>query len=273
MRSKGNMQIGRRLALLLALIVGALALSSGIALAATITCQSGVDCFGTNNADTLIGTDDPDDIYGRRGADILRGRDQPDNLYGQRGSDTLLGGPGDDLEAPDNTNDALIGGPGNDTLRGGADRDYYHFLNNWGKDTIADSTSNSSLIFQLEDKVVTDDLTIRFNSDDASPEVKNTSGTSTVNWESDTLIQYVLSGEGDDNITGDLLNNIIYGGKGADTISSLSGNDGIFVAGDGYVDTVNCGSGLFGAQDNDFVYYDSSDVVNDNCEQKQLATP
>jgi len=39
--------VGMRLALLLAFIVSILALSGGIALAATITCQAGVGCLGT----------------------------------------------------------------------------------------------------------------------------------------------------------------------------------------------------------------------------------
>jgi len=125
----------------------------------------------------------------------------------------------------------------------------------------------------LEDKVVTDNLTITLFASDASPEVKNASGTSTINWGSDTIIQTVESGDGNDNITGEFSSNLIYGGKGSDTISSGAGNDTIAVANDGYVDNVNCGNGLFSAQDNDFVSYGSFDVVSNNCEQKQVASP
>jgi Ca2+-binding RTX toxin-like protein len=101
--------------------------------------------------------------------------------------------------------------------------------------------------------------------------VKNASATSTLNWESTTLIDNVYSGTGDDNITGNLLDNTIYGRQGSDTISSLAGNDSIYVV-DGEVDHVDCGSGLFGGQDEDYVNHDSFDLVSNNCEVKVPAT-
>ncbi len=61
----------------------------------------------------------------------------------------------------------------------------------------------------------------------------NASATSTINWESTTLIKDVYSGYGDDKITGSFLDNIIYGGQGTDTISSLAGDYYIYVAHDG----------------------------------------
>jgi Ca2+-binding RTX toxin-like protein len=116
----------------------------------------------------------------------------------------------------------------------------------------------------------TEDLTIKLLPG-AGPEVKNASGTSTLNWESTTLVDNLYSGFGDDNITGNLLDNIIYGSQGSDTISSLSGDDFIYVARDGEKDYVNCGSGFIG-QDHDYVVHDSSDVVSNNCEEKHLPT-
>jgi len=52
----------------------------------------------------------------------------------------------------------------------------------------------------------------------------------------------------------------------------LGGNDVINVI-DGEVDNVNCGNGFLGTQDHDYVFYDSFDVVNDNCEVKVPDTP
>jgi hypothetical protein len=63
MTSVGKLGTGRRLALLLASIVGVLALSGGMALAATVTCQVGVYCLGTKDADTIGGTANKDAIY------------------------------------------------------------------------------------------------------------------------------------------------------------------------------------------------------------------
>jgi RTX calcium-binding nonapeptide repeat (4 copies) len=67
------------------------------------------------------------------------------------------------------------------------------------------------------------------------------------------------------------LANTIYGRQGTDTISSLSGNDHIYVI-DGEKDFVNCGSGLFGGEDQDYVAHDAFDAVSNNCEVKVLDT-
>ncbi len=88
----------------------------------------------------------------------------------------------------------------------------------------------------------------------------SSSGISTINRESGALISEVVSGDGDDTITGTFLEDTIYGGHGTDTISSLSGNDAIDVV-QGEVDHVDCGLDLFGSQDHDSVYLDFIDVV------------
>jgi Ca2+-binding RTX toxin-like protein len=122
---------------MLTAILAALMLSSGVALAATITCQAGVDCVGTRKADDLKGTAGKDHIYGRRGGDILRGLGEFDELHGQYGKDRLFGGPEKDF---------LIGGPGNDALGGGGGDDWYFFGDNWGKDTITDDANSANSI-------------------------------------------------------------------------------------------------------------------------------
>jgi Ca2+-binding RTX toxin-like protein len=257
MLGEGQRDMKGRALLVLVMVVAALTLSSGVALAATITCQAGVDCVGTLGADTLEGTAGNDHIYGGGGGDTLKGFNAFDELYGQRGSDRLFGGP---------TKDGLYGGPGNDELNGGADYDAYRFhTNSWGKDTISDNTSAGSTLFfgVAGDEEVTDELSITLYPG-TGPEVKNAGGTSTIDWGSDTLIKNVYSGNGDDTITGNLLNNAITGGKGTDTISSGPGNDDIDVA-DGEVDYVNCGSGLFGSQDYDYVTHDPFDVISATC--------
>ena len=76
--------------------------------------------------------------------------------------------------------------------------------------------------------IVTDDLTIRLFPT-TGPEVKNASATSTINWESTTLIRNVHSGDGDDTITGNFSGNTINGMQGEDTISTLGGDDHIYV--------------------------------------------
>jgi Ca2+-binding RTX toxin-like protein len=216
----------RRTALLFATMVLALVVFSGGALAVTLTCEAEVECFGTKRADTLNGSEGNDYIYSKGRGDTLSGFGGIDWLYGQGGADKLFGGP--DV-------DHLIGGPGNDALSGGEDYDHYYFGSGWGKDSITDSTASSRNMVIFQDPAnghisLSDDLTIKLFPGEG-PEVKNTSGTSTINWEEDA-VQYVASGAGDDHITGSFLDNTIYGGEGADNISASVGDDTIYV-GDG----------------------------------------
>ncbi len=78
--------------LLAAVLGSALALSGGVALAATVQCRSNQTCTGTHRADVLKGTAGENTMFGRRGDDTLRGLGKRDVLYGEAGSDTLSGG-------------------------------------------------------------------------------------------------------------------------------------------------------------------------------------
>ncbi len=63
----------RRAFLLLTVMVAALVLASGVALAQIINCPTGADglCVGTDNSDTLNGTNSADDMRGLKGQDTL----------------------------------------------------------------------------------------------------------------------------------------------------------------------------------------------------------
>ena len=258
----------RRTGVLFAATLLALVVFSGVALAATISCVAGVECFGTTQADTLNGSDGQDFIFGRGSGDTIKGFGVNDFLYGQGGADKLFGGA--DI-------DALIGGPGNDALSGGVDRDDYYFGDGWGKDTITDSaTPANRLIFYIspnESLPATDDLTIKLVSGEG-PEVKNASGTSTINWEGN-IIDEVNTGTGDDQITGNSAANIIDSNDGgADTISAGGGDDVINVNDGGGDDVVNCGDNIVipgsgGIPDNDRVFSDPGDQIASNCENNQ----
>ena len=250
----------KKMALPLTAVMAAIVLSSGVALAATITCQSGVDCFGTNNADTLEGTASYDKIYGRGGADTLKGVGGSfDALYGQSGGDRLFGGTGKDL---------LVGGAGKDALSGGSGVDQYYFGDGWGKDSITEKAALGNTIKFFNDPytggLVTYDLIVDLRSG-AGPEARNTSGTNTINW-GGNVIDVVASGDGDDRITGNAAANALHGNGGADTISGGDGDDEIWVIDSFTGDTVHCGAG------EDTVVYDVdpvtlvSDVINSDCE-------
>ena len=90
----------RKMAIMLGLVMVAIFVAAGVALAATIT--------GTGKDETLIGTAYADTIKAKGGADEVRGLGGPDLLYGNGGRDEVVGGYGQDK---------LYGGYGNDLLR------------------------------------------------------------------------------------------------------------------------------------------------------------
>jgi Ca2+-binding RTX toxin-like protein len=81
---------------------------------------------GNDNPETLIGTNDAEEIRGEGGNDIINGLDGSDLLRGGRGDDTIDGGAGNDRLRGDRGNDILTGGEGRDRfsfdIRGGTDR-------------------------------------------------------------------------------------------------------------------------------------------------------
>ena len=256
MVSKGHIGIGRQIVLLLAAILGAVLLSSGVALAATITCQAWVDCFGTKRADTLNGTSGEDYIYGRGGADTLRGFGEEDQLFGQGGNDSLFGGA---------EHEFMVGGAGDDALNGGGNLDSYYFEDGWGHDTITDEAVADSQIWFYDHLNTggwdTDDMIVDLRSG-AGPEAKDESGTNRINWEGN-VVDTVFGGAGDDRITGNASADKLYGKTGADIIYGGGGDDEISVhdiPGGATDDTVHCGAGK------DTVAYDTDlfGVISDN---------
>ena len=115
----------RRTLLVVTMMVVALLLASGVALA--------VNKVGTNGPDTLRGTNGNDNLLGRGGNDKLFSLNGRDNLLGGPGKDcllcratrpdryfegdkNLLGGPGNDLVWAGKGSDNVAGGEGNDLL-------------------------------------------------------------------------------------------------------------------------------------------------------------
>ncbi len=73
--------------------------------------------------DTILGSNDPEDINGNLGNDIIAGQGGNDTLRGGQGLDTLLGGLGNDELYGNRGEDIIDGGEGNDSLFGGQDND------------------------------------------------------------------------------------------------------------------------------------------------------
>jgi len=115
----------RRLSLLLALVVTALVVISGVAIADTINCFSDRICVGTDGPDTLNGTS---------GFDYLDARQGNDQLYGHEGYDILDGDAYDAHDTSTDGDDRLGGGQTSDEMYGYGGND--KFLGRWGGDYI-----------------------------------------------------------------------------------------------------------------------------------------
>lgn len=122
----------RTLVLLLAAMMAALLLASGVAWA--------VNKVGTQGRDFLKGTD---------GADNLAGRGNNDRIFGLAGKDHLIGGPrkdvvvgGSERYTPYGGEKHLLGGPGNDVVFGGKGSD--NISGNEGNDFVANGPNPST---------------------------------------------------------------------------------------------------------------------------------
>src|SRR5918998_2616515 len=129
----------RRLVFVLTVIVAALFMTSGVALAVTKIGTDGPDTLrGTNGDDDLIGLGANDVLFTFKGRDNLVGGPGKDwvlggnevralggkkNLGGGSGNDAVFGGTGSDNVLGDSGNDDLGGGRGSDSVVGAQGRD------------------------------------------------------------------------------------------------------------------------------------------------------
>jgi Ca2+-binding RTX toxin-like protein len=275
----------RRAILLLTVMITALALASGVAIAQVVTCPTGANgiCVGTDNNDTLNGTAAGDDMRGLKGQDTLNAAADFDLLNGGRGNDTLNG------EAD---NDTLSGDLGDDTLKGGAQDDAYLFADGWGQDRIVDDAATGMFGERLSFSLVNEPITMDLISSPARPEVQ--SGSNTLNFGPNVSVNEVDGSSKGDTIKGDTSNDFLNGIQGNDGVIGRGGNDTVvgmdgkdtlvggpgeddFDAGGGAdrieaaekvaePDSISCGGG------NDIVFFDQGidTLLNANaCENKR----
>ena len=134
--------------------------------AATIHCPPAgapVNCVGTNEADTMLGTAKDDNMAGADGDDTMFGFARNDQMTGQLGDDTMsggsgidfmVGGVGNDKVSGDSGDDVIEGRTGSDTLKGSSGNDIiFHndqlrpTFPDLGKDTIDCGSGNNDEAF------------------------------------------------------------------------------------------------------------------------------
>ncbi|OYU38881.1 MAG: hypothetical protein CFE33_13715 [Pseudorhodobacter sp. PARRP1] len=145
-----------------------------------------------------------DNFTGTRFADAINGGGGDDSLFGGNGNDRLDGGSG---------NDSLLGGAGNDSLTGGLGDD--RLQNDAGNDTLDGGSGNDTVVF-----VGTAAATVSLALTTAQA----------TGYGTDTLrnIENVLTGSGNDDISGNGAANRLQSGAGDDTLRGWAGDDQLY---------------------------------------------
>jgi Ca2+-binding RTX toxin-like protein len=157
---------------------------------ANITLQDN-DFVGTSGNDTIVGTDSADQIYGGGGNDVLHGGRGNDMIFGESGNNTLYGGDGDDT---------LSGGEGDDVF----------YVESSGD--VVNSFGGNDLIWTS----VSYDLEVR--PAEWADGREHTERVGVV----DRFSTYGI------NLTGNRLNNEIWGNDGANLLDGDAGADTMF---------------------------------------------
>ena len=76
-------------------------------------------CYGTQNADTILGGKYIDNIMGLGGNDWINGSGGPDFVVGYEGNDIIYGDEGNDMLNGAEGSDKILGGEGMDKISGG----------------------------------------------------------------------------------------------------------------------------------------------------------
>ncbi|MEQ9326387.1 MAG: calcium-binding protein, partial [Rhodospirillales bacterium] len=135
-------------------------------------------------------------------------------IAGTTGDETFNGNGGDDLVFAHGGNDTITASAGNDTYYGGA-----------GNDTIDYSFITSGITADLSSGVITG-----LGSDHVSS------------------VEHVVTGDGNDILTGDSADNRLYGNNGNDTLDGGAGNDTL----------------IGGADDDSYVHSGGNDTIIDS---------
>ncbi|MBP7000590.1 M10 family metallopeptidase [Amaricoccus sp.] len=191
-----------------------------------IVCGAGNDTlYGTAGANYLYAGAGNDVVQGNSGADSIYGATGNDTLYGEAGADYLNGGDGDDVLVGGDGNDVLDGGGGSDAAYGEGGDDYIYAV--LGTPETIDGGSG---VDTLDTAYYSFDYVVNL-------------ATGLTNWigESFLNMENLISGVGNDTLTGTSGANVIRGGAGNDVINGGGGNDQL--RGEDGADTLLGGSG------------------------------
>jgi Ca2+-binding RTX toxin-like protein len=219
------------------------------------TEKVGVQFYGGNGNDVVLGSSNADRIRGDAGIDRLSGGSGGDTLWGGDGNDTVDGGNGADRLYGNGGNDTVLAGSGNDTAFGYAGHDRIYGGN--GNDFLDGSDGNDTILGEIGNDTIWGDL-----GDDS---VNGGDGNDRLDGDEGSLgsgRDTVWGGNGADWILGGAGNDSLIGGSGADTITGGTGVDRL--RGDGGVDRFvfdDADTGV-GASADSIISFGSLDVID-----------
>ncbi|WP_037306715.1 CHRD domain-containing protein [Ruegeria halocynthiae] len=198
------------------------------------------------NIENIEGSNDPDTLIGSDVANVINGNDGDDNITGLGGNDTLNGGEGNDAISGGAGADTLIGGEGDDVLAGGGGVDIID-----GGEGI-DTNNFADINLGAADPSIAG-VTVVVNADGTGTASYNGGGGNGPLIEEEfTGIENIIGSFNDDDIRaqGAAPNEInglggddlIVGGGGADILRG--GDDNDILRGGGGVDTIDGGEGI-----------------------------
>jgi Ca2+-binding RTX toxin-like protein len=188
---------------------------------------------GTAFADELFSLGGDDIISAGAGNDYLDGGEGNDTLKGENGDDTVRGGSGDDVIDPGAGIDAVFGDAGNDTVVASSftaepsQAPRSAIDGGIGSDTFDLSHVNlTSVVWGVSSQ--TGAITVGNYSLASVERLIGSAGRDSFDLTNYFLPVEVVAGEGDDEITGTFVSDVLRGGDGNDTIRGNNGSDQIY---------------------------------------------
>ncbi|GAB5469585.1 MAG: hypothetical protein Kilf2KO_26150 [Rhodospirillales bacterium] len=194
----------------------------------------GETLLGSDGDDSLTGGNQDDRLTGRSGSDLLRGFEGDDRLNGGSGVDSLFGGEGDDSLIGGARGDLLAGGSGSDLLFGGGGRDRLN--GGSGADTLVGGEGSDSLLVDTADDVIWETADGGAADLVLSNAKRYVLGSGAEGFVEDGLLNAAAA-----SLTGNALDNRLFGNDGDNRLAGRSGDDSLF--GDGGDDRLIGGSG------------------------------
>ncbi|WP_342154724.1 hypothetical protein [Methylorubrum sp. SB2] len=195
----------------------------------TTLVGDGTTTTGIGNI-TLFGGSGNDRFVTLAGNNRLNGEAGNDTLTGGAGFDILAGGAGNDTLKAGAGNDTLTGGEGNDTLEGGAGRDT---LDGGAGDDLYLVDSSTDQVFEMarggSDRIFsTSNYALAGGQEIESLSLLGSTGTARLNLSGNEFGQALVGNAGANGLEGKGGNDVLTGGKGADSFvfaSTLGANN------------------------------------------------